>query len=201
MWAVEAHEENAPEGVEAVSWMLLTTVEVATCQAALERLQWYTCRWEIEVYHKVLKSGCRIEKRQFSDIAAIKRYLALDSIVGWRVLFLTMLGRQLPDMPATAILEAHEWQALYCFIHKTDTPPSQPPTLKEATHWIGQLGGFLGRTSDRDPGVTTVWRGLQRLADLAAAFVLFHPLGAPAPGKLAAPNLLATRLPGDVGKD
>ena len=59
VWAVLAREENPPADVEAVSWLLLTTVEVTTCEAALERLQWYTCRWEVEVYHKVLKSGCR----------------------------------------------------------------------------------------------------------------------------------------------
>jgi hypothetical protein len=121
----------------------------------------------VELYHKVKKSGCRVEERQFEDIAPLQRYLDEDSIVAWRVLFLTMLGRELPQMPCTALGEAHEWQALYCFIHKTNTPPPKPPSLKEATHWIAPLGGFLGRKGDGDPGVTTVWRGLQRKNDLA----------------------------------
>jgi hypothetical protein len=176
VWAVFAHEDDAPVGMAAVSWLLLTTVPTETVEAAFERIQWYTCRWVVEVYHKVLKSGCRVEERQFEDITRLERYLALDSIVAWRVLFLTLLGREQPHLPCTALLEAHEWQALYCFIHHTHTPPLEPPTLQAATRWIGQLGGFLSRKRDGEPGVTTIWRGLQRLKDLALAWQLFHPL-------------------------
>lgn len=179
VWAVWAHEEAAPSGVEAVSWLLITTVPVQTVADACERVQWYTCRWLIELYHKVLKSGCRVEARQFAEAERLQRYLAVDSIVAWRVLFLTMVGRELPHMPCTAILEAHEWQALYCFIHKTNTPPAQPPSLQEVTRWIAQLGGFLGRKGDGDPGITVMWRGLQRLNDIAMAWQWFHPLAAP----------------------
>jgi hypothetical protein len=128
----------------------------------------------IEVYHQVLKSGCRVEERQFEDVERIRRYLAVDNVVAWRVLFINMLGRELPDMPCDAILEAHEWQALYCFIHQTDTPPLKPPKLVDATHWIAQLGGFLARKADGHPGVTVLWRGLQRLQDVAQAFKLFR---------------------------
>jgi hypothetical protein len=141
---------------------------------ACGRIQWYTCRWVIEVYHQVLKSGCRVEERQFEDVERIRRYLAVDNVVAWRVLFINMLGRELPDMPCDAILEAHEWQALYCFIHQTDTPPLKPPKLVDATHWIAQLGGFLARKADGHPGVTVLWRGLQRLQDVAQAFKLFR---------------------------
>jgi hypothetical protein len=77
-------------------------------------------------------------------------------------------------MPCDAILAAREWQALYCFIHQTNTPPLQPPTLAEATRWIAQMGGFLGRKADGHPGVTVIWRGLQRLQDVAQAFQLFQ---------------------------
>ncbi len=173
VWAVYALEEQPPQGITPLEWLLLTTVSVEEFEDACERIQWYTCRWVIEVYHKVLKSGCRIEERQFDDVARIRRYIAVDDVVAWRVLFLTMLSRELPDMPCDAILEAHEWQALYCFIHKTDTPPQQPPTLVEVTRWIAQLGGFLARKGDGQPGVTVLWRGLQRLRDLADAFKLF----------------------------
>lgn len=178
LWAVWADEETPPAGTQAVSWLLLTTVAVHSFEEACERVQWYTCRWLIEVYHKVLKSGCRVEQRQFECADHLQRYLALESIIAWRVLFLTMLGRELPNLPCEAVLEAHEWQALYCFIHKTNTPPPQPPTLHQATRWIAQLGGFLGRTHDGEPGPTVIWRGLQRLNDIAQAWRLFHPLAA-----------------------
>lgn len=161
--------------MKAISWLLLTTVRVDSFETACERVQWYTCRWLIEVYHKVLKSGCRVEERQFAFADRIERYLALDSVIAWRVLFLTMIGRELPNLPCTAILEAHEWQALYCFIHKTPIPPLEPPSLQLAVGWIAQLGGFLGRKRDGAPGPIVVWRGLQRLSDLAIAWQLFHP--------------------------
>ena len=174
IWGILALEEQPPQGIKPIEWLLLTTVPVEAFDDACERLQWYTCRWVIEVYHKVLKSGCRVEERQFDDVARIRRYIAVDNVVAWRVLFLTMLGREVPDMPCDAILEAHEWQALYCFIHKNQTPPQQPPTLFEATLWIAQLGGFLARSADGSPGVTVIWRGLQRLGDLAHAWQLFR---------------------------
>lgn len=177
LWGILACEENPPEGVkatEAISWLLLTKEPVNTFQEACEKLQWYTCRWGIEIYHKVLKDGCRIEERQFEEAENIKRYLALDSVVAWRVLYLTMIGRQMPDLPSSAVLEAHEWQALYCFIHKTSTPPEQPPSLRQAIRWIGKLGGFMGRKGDGEPGVTVIWRGLQRLYDISETWLIFH---------------------------
>src|SRR6266542_1632057 len=61
LWAVWACETNPPPGVEAVEWLLLTTVPISNTDEALERLTWYAARWGIEVWHKVLKSGCRIE--------------------------------------------------------------------------------------------------------------------------------------------
>ena len=79
--------------------------------------------------------------------------------------------------PALAMLLAvAEWQALYCAIHKTPTPPATPPTLRQAVRWIAQLGGFLGRTSDGEPGVQVLWRGFQRLHDLTLMFEVFSPL-------------------------
>lgn len=174
LWAVLAHEDHPPEGVEAVSWLLLTSTPVNSFQEACERIQWYSCRWLIEIFHKILKSGCRVEERQFSTAENIQRYLAVDDVVAWRVLYLTMVGRETPDMPCTAIFEAHEWQSLYCFIHKTNTPPDEPPTLKQATRWIAQLGGFLGRKRDGDPGVTVLWRGLQRFHDIVDTWLIFH---------------------------
>jgi len=158
VWAVWAHESDAPDGVEPISWMLLTTIPVHSFEEALEKVQWYTCRWQIEIFFKILKSGCRIE--------------ALYAIIAWRVLFLTMVPRNIPKMPCDVLLELEEWQALYCFINQTKTPPSEPPTLMSATRMIARLGGFLGRKHDGYPGPTVIWRGLQRLSDIAFAWSL-----------------------------
>jgi hypothetical protein len=176
LWGVMAQEMDPPSDEIGIAWLLITTVPVESFSDACERMQWYTCRWVIEMYHKVLKSGCRVEERQFEDFENLKRYLALDAVVAWRILYMTFLSRETPDLPATLLLETYEWQALYCFIHKTNRPPAIPPTLREATLWIAQLGGFLGRKQDGSPGTMSLWRGTQRLADIADAWLVFHPV-------------------------
>ena len=178
LWGVLAQEVAPPSGIKPIEWLLLSSLPVLDFAQACERVQWYTCRWLSELYHKVLKSGCRIEARQLEDAQNLKRYLAVDGVVGWQVLYATLVGRELPDLPCTALLEAHEWQALYCFHHQMAAPPSSPPSLQQAVRWIAQLGGFLARKSDGEPGVTTLWRGLQRLHDIATTWQLSHP---PAP--------------------
>lgn len=152
--------------------MLLTTIPVTSFDDALEKVQWYTCRWQIEIFFKILKSGCRIEDRQLQSGERIQRCLALDAIIAWRVLFLTMVPRNIPNMPCDVLLEIEEWQSLYCFINKTKNPPSKPPTLSEAVRMIAKLGGFLGRKHDGYPGPMVIWRGLQRLSDIAAIWAL-----------------------------
>lgn len=96
-------------------------------------------------------------------------------MIAWRILYATMLSRTLPTLPCSVLLALEEWQALYCAIHHTPTPPATPPTLQEAVQWIAQLGGFLGRAGDGPPGVTVLWRGFQHLADLTHMYCLFHP--------------------------
>jgi Transposase Tn5 dimerisation domain len=83
-------------------------------------------------------------------------------------------ARQQPDAPCDTVLQTHEWQALYCTIHSQPIPPHKPPSLQQAVRWIAQLGGFLGRRHDGEPGVKTIWRGWQRLQDIAATWQLLH---------------------------
>ena len=132
-------------------------------------------RWLIEVWHKVLKSGCRIEARQLETAERLERCLTLYSVIAWRVLYATLLARAAPELPCTALLDPDEWQALACIVHRTSTPPSTPPTLRQAVRWIAQLGGFLARTSDGEPGPITLWRGFQHLADHTAMFRIMRP--------------------------
>lgn len=172
VWAVYAQEEEPPLGLSPISWMLLTTIPVTTLEESIEKIQWYTCRWSIELLFKILKSGCRIEELQLETGARLRRCLAVYTVVAWRVLFLTMQGRQQPDLSCEVILEPEEWQALYCFSHETSQLPSQPLTLREATRLIARLGGFIGRRRDGHPGPITIWRGLQRLKDIAFAWRL-----------------------------
>ena len=175
LWAVWVVEEQAPAGAEPIEWLLLTTCPVATAADAEERVAWYACRWGIEVWHKVLKSGCRIEARQLATAARLERCLAGYSVIAWRVLQATMLARAVPELPCTALLEADEWQALWCAIHRQPSPPAAPPTLREAVGWIARLGGHLGRRRDGEPGVTVLWQGFQHLTDLTAMYRIMKP--------------------------
>ncbi len=168
VWAILAEEKNPPAGIEPLKWMLLTTLPVGTFQEASEKLRWYARRWGIEVYHRTLKSGCKIEERRLGHADRIEACLAIDMVVAWRIFHLCKLGRETPDVPCTVFFEEAEWKALVCHTRNDPTPPAQPPTLREATRMVAALGGFLGRKSDGEPGTESLWIGLQRLDDLAA---------------------------------
>jgi hypothetical protein len=175
--AVYLNEPNPPEGTKPLSWMLLTTLSVANDRESLTIIGYYSARWGIETFHRVLKSGCKIEKRQLQTAERLRSCLVLDSIVAWRILLLTMLGRQTPDLPCDVIFEEYEWKALYCYVHKTIEPPDKPPSISEAVQLVARVGGFLGRKSDGLPGTMVLWRGLQQLSTISFAWFSFGPGG------------------------
>jgi hypothetical protein len=175
LWAVQVAESDPPAAVEPIEWLLLTTVAVHTVEDAIERVTWYACRWGIEVWHRILKSGCRIEARQLGTAERLQRCLTLYSVIAWRVFYATMLARAIPDMPCDVLLEIEEWQALYCAIHHCPTPPEHPPALGQAVRWIAQLGGFVGRRRHDQPGAETLWRGFQHLSDLTRMYCIMRP--------------------------
>jgi hypothetical protein len=166
VWAVLAQEIEAPEEVTPLEWMLLTTMPVTNIEQAIEKLKWYALRWGIEVLHRTLKSGCRIEQRQLGNADRIETCLAIDMVVAWRIYYLNKLGREVPDSPCTVYFEEAEWKALMVFTNQNPIPPAKPPTLREATRRVAGLGGFLGRKCDGEPGTQTLWLGLQRLDDI-----------------------------------
>jgi hypothetical protein len=163
---VIAREIGAPPGVGPIEWRLLTNRSAETLPAVVELIDWYRARWEIELLFLVLKEGCRIEALQLSTMERLERALALFLVVAWRIARLMRLGRTLPDLDASLLLAPEEWQAAYILAKKP--LPKQPPRLNEVLRLIARLGGFLGRKSDGEPGVKTVWLGLQRVMDFAA---------------------------------
>ena len=177
LYAVLVQEENPPADVtNPLCWLLLTTVPVLSFADALERIQWYRQRWQIEVYHKVLKSGCQVEQSQLASTERLLPFIALLAIIAWRLFWLTHIRRHHPDAPCTLVLTDHEWHALYAFQHKSAHFPTRIPTVAQATLWIAQLGGFLARKNDGHPGVTVIWRGWQRLTDISATWRILHPV-------------------------
>lgn len=170
IWAVLANERDAPAEVKPLEWMLLTTIAVITAEQALEKLKWYAQRWGIEVFHRTLKSGCRIEDRQLGSADRLEACLAIDLVVTWRIHYLNKLSRDVPHMPCTVYFDEPQWRALMVFTTRdqaTLQDPAllhDPPSLHEATRRVAALGGFLDR--DGEPGTQTLWRGLQRLDDI-----------------------------------
>ena len=182
VWAVYILEQASDERVDSpIEWMLLTTVEVKTFEAAQRRVEWYSGRWGIEVYHRTLKSGCRIKDRQLGTADRLETCLGIDMVVAWRIYHLTMLGRETPELPCTVFFKDIEWKALCCYVKKTPVAPQTPPSLREAMLMVGAIGGHLGRKSDGFPGTQTLWRGLQRLETATEMYAIFTQQDYPHP--------------------
>jgi hypothetical protein len=164
--AVLLREEKPPEGEPAIEWLLLTNLPIDSEESVQAVIDYYCCRWQIEIYFRVLKSGCKVETSQLGTAEAFSSWLALSMIVAWRVMSVMMLGRECPDMAAESVLEPDEWQSVYAVV-KGETPPEQSPPLGEMVKLIATLGGYLGRPSDGPPGPKVMWIGMQRMTDLA----------------------------------
>ena len=170
--AVFLREECPPEGGEPVEWLLLTNLPVASLKDAREMARWYSLRWRIEMYFKVLKSGFRVEACRLSSADRLARYLAVMSVVAWRLFMITLIARTDPLLPCTKFLAPQEWKALCVKVLGKGRWPEAPPSVGEAVTLIARLGGYLARKCDAPPGTLALWRGWKRLADLAEGWSL-----------------------------
>lgn len=162
---VLAQEVSAPVGAEPIEWTLLTTLAVDNFEQACEKVAWYTQRWGIEVFHRTLKSGCRVEDRQLGHGDRLQACLAIDMVIAWRIHRMTKLGREVPELPAQVFFDHDECRVLIAHETKNRKRPrdAPAPSLREAIRMTAKLGGFIGRKSDGEPGAETLWRGLLRL--------------------------------------
>lgn len=174
--AILAWEESPPQGVEPVQWLLLTSLPVASGAEAEEKVRWYLCRWQIEVYFRILKSGCKVEQLQLQTRDRLEVALAFYMIIAWRVLYLAMLGRTVPDLSCEAVFATEEWRAVYIVVQKKKPPLSAPP-LGEMLSLMARLGGYLARKGDGPPGPKAIWIGLQRTRDFVIAIDAVGAIG------------------------
>jgi len=171
VWAVYAREVGySAEVKEPIDWMLLTTVKTESFGEACERLTWYSRRWGIEVYHRTMKSGCRILDRRLDDADSLEACLAIDLVVAWRIYYLTKVGRERPETPCDQILSKEEWRVLS--VWATGKMADTAPSAQQAARWIGKLGGWLARGKEDNPGTTCMCRGLVRLPNLVQGYLL-----------------------------
>lgn len=162
---VIASEMDPPDGIKPIEWRLVSNRPVTTLEAAVDLIDWYRCRWEIETLFHVLKNGCRVEALQLDSQAKLELALALYLVVSWRIAHMVRLGRIHPSLPADLFFAEVEWTGAYVLNRKK--PPKQPPTVREVVRLIAQLGGFLARKGDGEPGVKSLWLGMSRLRDFA----------------------------------
>lgn len=171
-WAILAEEIDPPEGEEPIRWVLLTSTEAGTFEEARRVLNLYLRRWDIEVFHRVLKTGCRVERIQLKKAKSIIKALMIYSVISWRILYLTHLGRHCPELPCGAVFEEAEWKATCAVANGKMT--DEEPTIGEFIAIVGKLGGHLGRKSDGPPGPKAIWQGLTRVRDFACAWHAFQ---------------------------
>jgi len=171
-WAVLAEEIDPPEGEDPIRWVLLTSNKADTFEKACRILNLYLRRWDIEVFHRVLKTGCRVESIQLKKAESTIKALMIYAVISWRILYLTHLGRHYPELPCGSVFEEAEWKAT-CAVVKRKKEAGEP-TLGEFIKIVGKLGGHLGRKSDGAPGPQSIWQGLTRVRDFACAWHAIH---------------------------
>jgi len=147
-----------PEG-KPIRWLLLTTLPIETFEQAWQCVRWYGMRWLIERFHFTLKSGCRMENLQLETAERLLKALATYSIVAWRLMWLTYSARLSPEESCCQVLQPAEWKILRRKFEPKNRS-RKPPSLGQAVGWIAQLGGFLARKGDGEPGIKTLWRGI-----------------------------------------
>jgi hypothetical protein len=172
---VLVREKNPSRDDEPVEWLLVTTLPIETEEQVRAIIQYYTVRFLIEVFFRVLKSGCRVEQRRFTHIDRLLPSVAVYLIVAWRTLMVCRLGRSCPELDCEAIFDPSEWKSVWMTVRHRK-PPRRPPPLREILPLIAQLGGYVNYPNRRDPpGPQTIWLGLQRMYDLALAWNTFGP--------------------------
>jgi hypothetical protein len=159
--AVYAQEPSPPQGEEPIEWLLLTSVPVTDFPRACTVVQWYRCRWDMELFWGVLKQGCKIEQWRMQTAQRLLNALAIYFIVAWRLHNIKMAGRAYPAMSCAVVFEPREWQTLYTMQHHCHPPPTPPP-LREMVRSRAQFGGFFTRQGDGEPGINAMWQGYQR---------------------------------------
>ena len=176
---VHLYEENPPKGEGAIHWTLVTSLESKTQKEALEVVRFYKMRWQIELYFKSLKTGCGVELCRLNSADKLIRYITLQSVIAWRLLWMTFLNRIEPQRSCESFLTEDEWKTLWLKKHRRLIKsgqmkailPDKPPSTYDAVRWIAMQGGFLGRKGDGEPGQITIWRGW---LDLMAAVEIYE---------------------------
>jgi hypothetical protein len=167
---IHAQERRTPRGREKIDWKLITNLRVDSRAQAIEKLEWYSMRWKIETFHKILKSGSKAEESRLRTAERLTRLLAVFCILSWRVFWLTMMNRLQPAASPTLAFTAREIHLLNRLVKEKGTKQPQGSSLSAYLIKLAQLGGYLARVGDSPPGNRVIWRGMSRLTDIELGF-------------------------------
>lgn len=179
LWVIELHEKGGKEN--GICWRLLSTLEIETVEQARLACRWYSLRWQIEEFHRVLKTGCRVEGRRFQNMERMRPMIAMDMVIACLILNLRQAARCRPEAPAIQWLGRDGASALVLYYkHKHKNRKKMIAELDPATLGVGravsliaQLGGHLGRKGDGPPGAEVLWRGICDLHTITVAYLAF----------------------------
>lgn len=171
-----ATEVGAPMGVAPVCWRLLTNRSADTLEAAIELIEWYRARWEIEIFFHVFKNGCVVERMQLDHVEKIECALAVYMVVAWRIMYLMRMGRTCPELPADLFFDPDEIRVAY-LLRRKKPPQDRKPQVNEVIRLIAQTGGFLARKCDGEPGAQTIWKGMQDVRVAVATLQILREEG------------------------
>jgi hypothetical protein len=161
---IHAQERTEPAGRPRIEWKLITDLPVNSTEQAIEKLAWYAQRWKIELFHKILKSGCRAEDAKLRTAERLVNLIAIFCILSWRIFWLTMINRTAPAAAPELALTETEIIVLDQLLPDIDREPQKHLSLYLIK--IARLGGYLARAHDPPPGNIVIWRGWSRLADI-----------------------------------
>lgn len=169
VYGVYAVEIDPPEGCDAVEWMILTSEPVTNHQLAQRILRWYTYRWRIEDYHKILKSGCKAESYRLSG-DSMQVLLGFLTNIAAQLLKMTYLNRTNPQAPASSVLTEIQIEVLVAKSQKN--APTENLTVAWAIEAVARLGGYLSHRRKSNIGITVLWRGFLELQSLCEGWLL-----------------------------
>jgi len=169
---VHAEERETPKNRKKIDWKLITNLPVQSRQDAIEKIEWYAMRWKIEVFHKILKSGCRAEESKLRTAERLVNLISVFCILSWRVFWMTMINRSAPEAPPSIALTSVEIGLLDRLVNDRGKTFPQRKTLGTYLTKIARLGGYLARANDLPPGNMVMWRGLSRLTDIELGAVV-----------------------------
>lgn len=168
---LHAVEKKPPSNRKPIVWKLITDLPIKNKQDAIEKLDWYAMRWKIETFHKILKSGCRVEDAKLRTAERLSKFIAIFCILGWRIFWLTQINRCSSKISGSEGFTKLEMQLLEKLIPDKNSSKNKK-YLSDYLIKLARLGGYLYRNADPPPGNIVMWRGLTRLTDIQLGFNL-----------------------------